>query len=80
MTAMIARWLEWRGATCLERSLILQRWLIASGRPHDVLIGVQRPGDSVVAHAWLDHEDSHGYAVLVRLEPGRHTRTHSGLA
>jgi hypothetical protein len=79
LTPMVAKWLRWRGATCLERSLIMQRWLLSVGRPHDVLIGVQRPGE-LIAHAWLDHEDSHGYEVLLRLEPDRYARTHSGVA
>jgi len=71
LSAVIARWLEWRGATCLERSLILQRWLLEAGRPHDLLIGVRRLGDAVIAHAWLDHEDPRGYTELVRLAPSR---------
>jgi hypothetical protein len=71
LDAILPRWLEWRGATCLERSLILQRWLLEVGRPHDLLIGVQRRGGSVIAHAWLDHEDPRGYAELLRLQPSR---------
>jgi hypothetical protein len=69
LTSAIDRWLGLRGATCLERSLIMQRWLLTVGQPHDLLIGVQRPGGAVAAHAWLDHEDSRGYAVLLRLAP-----------
>ncbi len=62
-------------ATCLERSLIMQRWLMAIGRPHDVLIGVKSPRETVIAHAWLDHEDSRGHHVLTRLPPTRASRT-----
>jgi hypothetical protein len=46
-----------RRATCLERSLILQRWLIAHGAPHEVLIGVSGGADRVEAHAWIDGYD-----------------------
>ncbi len=40
LTGLIAARLAMQRATCLERSLIMQRWLMAIGRPHDVLIGV----------------------------------------
>ena len=40
----VAVMLSRRGATCLERSLVLQRWLAAHGSAADVLIGVARPG------------------------------------
>ncbi len=56
-------------ATCLERSLIMQRWLMANGQPHDVLIGVRSPRETTIAHAWLDHEDSRSHYVLMRLPP-----------
>ena len=56
-------------ATCLERSLIMQRWLMANGQPHDVLIGVRSPRETTIAHAWLDHEDSMSHHVLMRLPP-----------
>lgn len=55
------------GATCLERSLILQRWMLSIGRSHDVLIGAKSPQETTVAHAWLDHEDSGGHVVLTRV-------------
>jgi hypothetical protein len=70
-TRLIDRWLHWRGATCLERSLVMQRWLLAAGEPHQLIIGVETPGDTVMAHAWLDHEDSRGYTVLLALDPLR---------
>src|SRR5947209_3966958 len=42
-------------ATCLERSLLLQKWLLAHGRPHTLVIGVPAPGDEpFIAHAWLE--------------------------
>ena len=58
-------------ATCLERSLILQRWLIAHGAAHEVLIGVTGGGDRIEAHAWLDRydpaEQGEGFRVLTRV-------------
>jgi hypothetical protein len=69
LTGPVAIRLAMQHATCLERSLIMQRWLMAIGRPHDVLIGVRSPRETTVAHAWLDHEDSRGHHVLMRLPP-----------
>jgi hypothetical protein len=40
-------------ATCLERSLVRQRWLASHGRQVDVVIGVS-VADGFGAHAWLD--------------------------
>jgi hypothetical protein len=56
-------------ATCPKRSLIMQRWLMAIGRPHDVLIGVKSPRETTIAPARLDHEDSRGHHMLIRLSP-----------
>lgn len=61
-------------ATCLERSLLLQKWLLIQGSPHAVVIGVPPPGkEPFIAHAWLeghDRADADGrYAELVRVEP-----------
>jgi hypothetical protein len=59
--------------TCLERALVLQRWLAAHGRPHDVVVGVARREGSVTAHAWLDFESEssgHDFGELLRLPPG----------
>lgn len=54
--------------TCLERALVLQRWLAAHGSPHDVVIGVTAPADGFAAHAWLDGEDdARWYVELTRL-------------
>jgi hypothetical protein len=44
-------------ASCLERSLVLQRWFLQQGREVDVLIGVARDGDAMLAHAWLEGEE-----------------------
>jgi hypothetical protein len=54
--------------TCLERSLVLQRWLADHGRPLDVVIGVKADAEAR-AHAWLEPEDSDGYADIYRLQP-----------
>jgi Transglutaminase-like superfamily len=70
LTGLITARLAMLHATCLERSLIMQRWLMAIGRPRDVLIGVKSPRETTIAHAWLDHEDSRGHHVLMRLPPG----------
>jgi hypothetical protein len=63
--------LRHRHATCLERSLILQRWLIAHGAAHEVLIGVNSAADRLEAHAWVDRYDSaaqgEGLRILTRV-------------
>jgi hypothetical protein len=46
-----------RRATCLERSLIMQRWLMAHGAPYEVSIGVRGGAKQMEAHAWLDGYD-----------------------
>ena len=65
--------LRLRRATCLERSLIVQRWLMASGSSHDVLVGVSGGAGSMEAHAWIDRYDSEdegeGFRVLTRVAP-----------
>jgi hypothetical protein len=55
--------------SCLERSLVLQRWLAARGEPRDVVIGVRAPSAGFRAHAWLEGEPSGDYDELVRLSP-----------
>jgi len=68
VAAMLAR----RQATCLERSLVLRRWLVAHGSDADVLIGVAtgregraRPGETPELHAWIDGVDDDAGAHLV---------------
>jgi hypothetical protein len=61
-----------RSASCLERSLVLQRWHAARGRPLDVVIGVQTPVSDFAAHAWLDGEiapEDTQFGELLRLSP-----------
>lgn len=41
-------------ATCLQKSLIRQVWLLAHGRSHDLVIGVALDSGSFAAHAWLE--------------------------
>jgi Transglutaminase-like superfamily len=54
--------------TCLERSLVLQRWFAAHGSLRDVVIGVKAPADGFAAHAWLDgDDDAQRYSELARL-------------
>src|SRR5512132_2409918 len=54
--------------TCLERALVMQRWLAAHGRSRDVVIGVIAPAAGFAAHAWLEgDEDGRRYAELTRL-------------
>ena len=59
--------------TCLERSMVLQKWLLAHGVPCEVVVGVRRDGDGIGAHAWLDVEDGRTettpYAEIHRLPP-----------
>jgi hypothetical protein len=59
--------------TCLERAVVLQRWLAAHGEPRDVIVGVRTSADGFGAHAWLDDEvgaiQSAGFEELVRLHP-----------
>ena len=58
--------------SCLERSLVLQRWLAAHGDRRDVVIGVTAPRAGFRAHAWLDGEPADGersFDELLRLSP-----------
>jgi transglutaminase superfamily protein len=58
-------------ATCLERSLLLQRWLVAHGQAHDVLVGVGPSARDFEAHAWIEGYDPDeagaGFEVLTRV-------------
>jgi Transglutaminase-like superfamily len=58
-------------ATCLERSLLMQRWLVAHGEAHDVLVGVGPSARDFEAHAWLEgydpDESGAGFEVLTRV-------------
>jgi Transglutaminase-like superfamily len=52
--------------SCLERALVLQRWLAAHGEPRVVVIGVTAPGD-FRAHAWLEGEPAPGFHEIARV-------------
>jgi len=57
--------------SCLERSLVLQRWLTAQGERHTVVVGVSAPQD-FQAHAWLEGErlpPGSRYHEIARLQP-----------
>ena len=62
-----------RDPSCLERSLVLQRWLAAHGDPRDVVVGTEGGArTSFTAHAWLEGEpqpDGHNYVEMIRLAP-----------
>jgi hypothetical protein len=55
-------------ASCLERALVLQRWLAARQDLRAVVIGVASPRAGFEAHAWLDGEPSRGFHEVARLE------------
>src|SRR4051812_7206801 len=65
----VAAILRRRAPSCLERSLVLQRWHAVHGEPRDVVIGVTRPGD-FHAHAWLDGEPAGvAFREITRVHP-----------
>lgn len=49
--------LRLRPHSCLERALIWQHWLADQGVIRSVVIGVGRPDDSFIAHAWVEGEE-----------------------
>ena len=55
--------------SCLERSLVLQRWLATQGHRRAVVIGVRGRAAGFGAHAWLDGEAAPGFEELTRLGP-----------
>jgi hypothetical protein len=57
-------------ATCLERSLLLQRWLAAHGALHPLVVGTSVAG-GFQAHAWVRgvDEEPAGYEDLVTVPP-----------
>ena len=61
-----------RGASCLERSAVLQRFDAAAGHPRALIIAVSRPGGGFRAHAWLDGDtepDTGLHEILRRAAP-----------
>jgi hypothetical protein len=59
--------------SCLERALVLQRWLLAQGIARDVVVGTRgSTNDAFAAHAWLDGEPlppGRRYVEMTRLAP-----------
>lgn len=57
-----------RDPSCLERSLVLQRWLAAQGDARDVVIGTTGV-EGFAAHAWLEGDlgSAARYTELARL-------------
>ena len=62
-----------RAPSCLERALVLQRWLRAQGIARDVVVGTHGGArGGFAAHAWLDGEPQPAgrrYVELTRLAP-----------
>ena len=60
-------------ATCLERCLVLQRWLASQGEPYEVVIGVAGEEGAFKGHAWLPFEAAEAvnaaYTELHRIPP-----------
>lgn len=57
-------------ATCLERSLLVQRWLSEHGTEPEVLVGVANlAGEGFRAHAWVAgfDADPDEYSVLAKV-------------
>ncbi len=48
--------LRTRHATCLERSLVVQRWWSGQGVAVDLVVAVTAPGQGFHAHAWLESD------------------------
>ncbi len=60
---------------CLDRSLLAYRYLLAAGANPSLVIGVGRPEDAVLGHAWLimdeqrigePHGAPQGFAEILR--------------
>ncbi|MEV6801758.1 lasso peptide biosynthesis protein [Micromonospora rifamycinica] len=55
------------GATCLERSLVLQRWYGGHLVARTVVIGVTAPSTGFHAHAWLDGDTDAEREAMVEI-------------
>jgi hypothetical protein len=59
--------------SCLERALVLQRWLLTQGIARDVVVGTSgASAGTFEAHAWLDGEalpPGRSYIEMTRLTP-----------
>jgi hypothetical protein len=59
-------------STCLERALVLQRWVSAHGEDRDVIVAVRGPSLDFAAHAWLDgapDAEASAFHEIMRLPP-----------
>lgn len=68
---LLETFLRARNATCLERTLILQRLLAVHGHRYDVVLGVASQNGQVRAHAWIEGFDwssaGDGYREITRI-------------
>jgi hypothetical protein len=69
----VRRVLRSQSPSCLERALVLQRWLASAGDARDVVVGTEggARGD-FTAHAWLEGEpqpEGRRYVEMIRLSP-----------
>lgn len=59
--------------TCLERAVVLQTWLAAHDLPVEIVIGIAREDDAVVAHAWIEQgvrpSEGDRYREIHRIPP-----------
>jgi hypothetical protein len=55
------------GATCLERSFVLQRWYAAQQTSRVLVIGVTAPRLGFRAHAWLDGDTEAAHHEMVEI-------------
>jgi hypothetical protein len=59
--------------SCLERALVLQRWLVGQGIARDVIVGTEGGASRrFTAHAWLEGEPQppgRRYVEILRLAP-----------
>jgi Transglutaminase-like superfamily len=68
----VAAVLRRQSPTCLERALVLQRWLAAHGEAPDVVIGVTGMEGGFSAHAWLEGESPGAFHELTRVPARGH--------
>ncbi|WP_432561330.1 hypothetical protein [Kineococcus sp. SYSU DK003] len=55
-----------REATCLQRCLVVQAWLLAHGEPREVVVAAS-VAQGFAAHAWLDGHDEDESATYCEL-------------
>jgi hypothetical protein len=55
------------GASCLERSLVLQCWYASRGTCRSLVIGVTAPSSGFHAHAWLEGDSEPLQGTMVEI-------------